>query len=185
MKRVFFGISVLLLTAIAVAGGPEQQQFAIPDQAGTVERWYAYAINKLVGEHGIAAVLGGLLVSFVVTQLAKARFVEREWSTKQLVWYTRLTAFVSGFLATSLIWPMTYDWDHLTTRGTYVMVVSGLIMAVIVGGSSPLIYKLAVAFAYKRKWLNAETFSAETRAEMKRMGVAEAAGVEPNENGVH
>lgn len=155
---------------------------AVPQGAQTADTWYAYVMNKLTYEHGLAAALGGLVLSWVVTQLIKHSF-PLDWPDYKVVFRTRITAFVSGFVGVAMLWPITYELEKLNGRQVYAMVVVGLCVAIIVGGLSPTIYKIIVAVAYRRGWMRPETWSVVTRNEAKRMDLAQEK--DPTENGVH
>lgn len=142
------------------------QQIAVPSGAQEFDSWWAYIMDKVVQEHGFAAVVAGLLVSWVLTQLVKMNF-PADWTAKKIVWMTRLTAFGTAFVPTLLVWPVTYDWDLLHGRYLYTMVVSGLVVATVVGGLSPAAYKFFMSWFYRFGWVHPDQTSAVSRADQK------------------
>lgn len=173
---------VLLLAMICVWASTSLagEQVALPEGARIADGWLAYIQNKLFYEHGYAAILGGLLLSWVLTQLGKHAF-PLTWSNPRRVFMTRLVAFVTGFFWTSALWPLTFEVDKLHGQALYAMIISGLAVATIVGGLSPTLYKVVLSQAYKRGWLDEERWSAVTRANVKRKAESTDAQLTENE----
>jgi Na+/H+ antiporter NhaA len=140
-----------------------------------VDAWYEWILVWLM-RPGVAAVLAGLVLAFVVPQRAKMD-LPHKWPADRRRRMTRRISFVSGFIPTALLWPLGWNLETMSTRDIYIIVIAGLLTATLVGASAPWTYSVVMNQLYKRGWLSEMKWSGEARAAAKRVGETTSSGI--------
>lgn len=159
-------VAVILMWGVAlasasVATAPSGQAPGLAEADG----WLTFVVTKLMTVHGLGASLAGLMISFALTQWLKMSF-PAGWDEKRRDMITRGVAFFAAAIPTLIIWPMTFDWGRFhDPHYLYNVIGSGLIMAVLLGAISPILYLLTMRYAYSKGWLDPSVWSGSARAE--------------------
>lgn len=149
--------SVLTLRAMAQIVNPPP----------VIDAWYSWLLVWAF-RPGIAAVVVGILFSFVVTQRVKMDF-PHTWTADRRRRTTRRVSFICGFIPCMLLWPLGWMSTGMTATDIYLVWVTGLLAAVAVGAAAPFSYTVIMNFLYKHHWAKAENWSGEETAKMKRI----------------
>lgn len=143
-----------------------------PPGAEQAEAWYGWVLVWLK-RPGVAAVLAGVAMAFIVPQRVKMDF-PLYWTKDKRRFMTRLTSFVCGSLTTLLLWPLFWPWQAMPMIEVYGVLVTGFLTAVLVGAAAPFTYAIIMNQLYKRGWISEMKWSGEARAEaLKNGGAAE------------
>lgn len=110
------------------------------------------------------ALIAGLLIQMAATQWLKM-YLPVKWSDRRRASATNLMAFVSGAIPTaSILYELDIDL-HIMTHTL------ALWLAVLIGFTGPLIYKIVVALVYKYRPDIAVIMSGHNKAIKKRNGM--------------
>lgn len=163
--RFFARYSAVILSLLVILRVTAQ----IPNPPTQVDAWYSW-ILVWVFRPGIAAVLVGIVMAYIVPQRFKMDF-PHTWDDDRRKRTTRRLSFISGFIPTVLLWPLGWMFKGMNVTDMYLVWVTGLLAAITVGSAAPFTYTIFMNYLYKKGWADPNYWSAEKVAQLKREGV--------------
>lgn len=116
----------------------------VPPTAGMLDTWMFYVLDRVATVHGLGAIAGSLLFSWIVTHFWKMSIDQAMPEPKRDRMIQR-TAFVLAFGPCFLAWFMTFDWTRFVEpKYAYVVFVTGALVSVAAGAASPFLYTYVV-----------------------------------------